>query len=163
MRAKNKQLLRAAILPVSVALLRFGGGALLAQFDMGWRCGPRYTMDFILMVLLVVTAFRFIWILGTPADKVPPYSPLWLCSFVALVAAMFIIPASMLVWSVSSMDNLSEEIVVRDGQTMVREYKINGGAVSYCYAPINGLVHGEDLNYDWWAPHPFPKAESTVD
>lgn len=160
MREKNKQLLRAAILPVSVALLRFGGGILLAQFNMGWRCGPRYTMDFILMILLVVTAFRFIWIIDTPADKELPYSPLWLCSFIALVAAMFIIPVSMLVLS---MDNLSEEIVVRDGQTMVREYKINGGAVSYCYAPINGLVHGEDLHYDWWAPRPYPKAESTVD
>lgn len=65
MKTKNKQLFRAAILPASVALLRFGGGTLLAQFNMGWRCGPRQTMDLILMILLAVTAFRFIQILDS--------------------------------------------------------------------------------------------------
>ena len=57
MKLEHKRLLQAAIPPAAVALLRFGGGAVLALFGMGWRCGPRYAMDFLLMGLSVLPAF----------------------------------------------------------------------------------------------------------
>lgn len=144
MSVERKQLILALTPPAAVALLRFGGGALLALFDMGWRCGPRYTMDFLLMGLMLVTAVRLTRI---SFDK--EHSPLWMCAALLLTAVMFLAPLVGF-FAVHPMLRLTEEVVVRNGQTMVREYRINGGAVSYCYAPINNLVHGENLNYDWW-------------
>ena len=46
------------------------------------------------------------------------------------------------------MFRLTEEVVVQNGQTMVKEYQINGGAVFYHYAPVNGLVHGAEIEHD---------------
>lgn len=144
MSIERKRLIFALIPPAAVALLRFGGGAVLALFGMGWRCGPRYAMDFILMGLMLVTAVRLTHI---SFDK--EHSPLWMCSAIFLAAVMFLAPLVGF-FVVHPMFSLTEEVVVQNGQTMVREYRVNGGAVSYCYAPINGLVHGENLNYDWW-------------
>ena len=83
MKLEHKRLLQAAIPPAAVALLRFGGGAVLALFGMGWRCGPRYAMDFLLMGLILVTAVRLTRI---SFDK--EHSPLWMCA--ALLSPAFL-------------------------------------------------------------------------
>lgn len=144
MKLEHKRLLQAAIPPAAVALLRFGGGAVLELFGMGWRCGPRYAMDFLLMGLMLVTAVRLTRI---SFDK--EHSPLWMCAALLLTAVMFLAPLVGF-FVVHPLFSLSEEVVIRNGQTMVREYRINGGAASNCYAPVNNLVHGENLNFDWW-------------
>jgi len=144
---ERKKLRLSAFLACVILALRFGGGAVLARLDMGWRCTPRYTLDFILLLLLLISVYYAIQTFGTPGSKKTPRFPVWICGFSSLIAAILIIPALMLALSIG---RLSEEVVTRDGQTMVREYRINGGAVSYCYAPINSLVHGKSLDYDWW-------------
>ena len=71
MSVERKQLILALTPPAAVALLRFGGGALLALFDMGWRCGPRNTMDVVLVILLVVAMHRCTKVLERLADARP--------------------------------------------------------------------------------------------
>ena len=142
MKLEHKRLLQAAIPPAAVALLRFGGGAVLELFGMGWRCGPRYAMDFLLMGLMLVTAVRLTRI---SFDK--EHSPQWMCAALLLTAVMFLAPLVGF-FVVHPLFSLSEEVVVQNGQTMVKEYRINGGAVFYYYAPVNGLVHGAEIEHD---------------
>jgi len=152
---ERKKLLRTALLLGAVALLRFGGEAVLSWMDMGWRCTPRYVLDFMFGALLLITVYRCKRALGPLESRFSSHPTVYWSSQLALAVAMFLIPVSMVVFS---MDNLSEEVVVRDGQEMVREFKINGGAVSRCYAPVNGLVHGVELDYDWYGVQPPPAA-----
>lgn len=145
-RSPVRKKLRFSVLLFAVILaLRFGGETVLAQFHMGWRCIPRYMMEFILMLLLLASIYYAIQALGTPGSKQPPYSPVWLCGFTSLVIAFTMTFIFILLLPV---DRLKEKIIVYNDQTIVAEYKIVGGSVYYYYEPINILVHGAELELE---------------
>jgi len=144
--AERKKLLYTVLLLGAVTLLRFGGGAVLSRMGMGWRLAPRYGMDFAFGVLLMVTAYRCGRALSLLEGSCSAHPAAYWASRLALTAVLFLVPFFMFVLSI---DNLSEKVEVRNGQTLVWEYKINGGAVFYCYAPVNSLIHGAELDYDW--------------
>ncbi len=142
-----RKLLYTALALGVVALLRFGGQAVLSLMGMGWRLAPRYAMDFVFGVLLMVTAYRCDRALGPLEHKWPARpSSYWFSRF-ALTAALFLVPFFMAGLSV---DRLFETVVVQDGQTMIREGKTNGGVVRHYYAPVNSLVHGVELDHAEW-------------
>ena len=58
MSIERKRLIRALIPPAAVALLRFGGGGVLAPVGMGWRWGPRVALGFFSMGPVWVSAGR---------------------------------------------------------------------------------------------------------
>lgn len=142
--AEKRRLLRSLLLLGGMILLRFGGNYSLSKLDMGWRCTPRYVMSFLIWVLLVVTIARCLQTLVSLPEK--RTSPIWLGSFLSLLtSAVFI---TLLMISLYS-DRLNESVVSIDGQTVIRESKLNGGAVRRFYLPVNCLVHGQELEYNW--------------
>ena len=148
MKLEHKRLLQ-AVIPLSVvALLRFGGGVVLPWFGMGWRCGPRNIMDFILIVLLAVAMHRCTKVLEHLANEHPARAAAYSSSALALTLAMFILPCAAFLYS--TLGSWHDSVVTQDGYTIVRASNGHGsmGEVR-CFLPINSLVHGMELDYDW--------------
>ena len=148
MGAERKRLILALTPPAAVALLRFGGGALLAWFDMGWRCGPRNTMDVILVILLVVAMHRCTKVLERLADGHPSRATAYSFGALVLALAMFILPCAAFMYSI--LFSWHDRVETKNGYTIVKEGNGHGtmGEVR-CFLPVNSLVHGTELEYDW--------------
>lgn len=141
---ERRQMLLTAIPLAAVLLLRYGGEWVLALNGMGWRCTPRNVMSGFGAVLLAVTVWQ--WMKGLSLKNVRQ-ALLYLCGAVALCALCVVV-------FTFSLDVWRDEVVVRDGQTMVRASNRNGGSGDVrCFAPVNSLVHGEELDFDWYSHH----------
>lgn len=148
MRSETKRLLRAAVPLSAVLLVRFGGGAVLALFDMGWRCGPRYAMDAILVILFIVAMYHCTTVLEQLASVHPSKSVAYHLGAIVLMLTMFILPCASFIHY--TMFSWHDWVETKNGYTIVRESNGHGsmGEVR-CFLPINGLVHGTALEYDW--------------
>ena len=148
MSIERKRLIRALIPPAAVALLRFGGGVVLSWFDMGWRCGPRYIMDFILIILLIVAMYHCTKVLDQLASVHPSKSVAYHLGAIVLMLTMFILPCAAFMYSV--VGSWHDSVETKNGYTIVRESNGHGshGEIR-CFLSINGLVHGTALEYDW--------------
>ena len=148
MKLEHKRLLRAAIPPAAVALLRFGGGVVLSWFGMGWRCGPRNIMDVILIVLFVVAMYHCTKVLEQLASVHPSKSVAYHLGAIVLMLAMFILPCAAFLYY--TLGSWHDSVITQDGYTIVRASNGHGsmGEVR-CFLPINSLVHGMELDYDW--------------
>ncbi len=140
----RKRLCWSLFLLGGMILLRFGGNYVLSKLDMGWRLTPRYTMNFLIWVLFLVTIARCVQTFVSLPDK--NLSPVWVVSCLSLFPAAILV--TILIIGLSQ-DRLYESVATIDGQTVVRESKMNGGAVRRFYLPVNLLVHGQELEYDW--------------
>lgn len=138
--AERKQMLFTAVPMAVVLLVRFGGEWVLSLNGMGWRCTPRNVMSMLGVLLLAVTVWR--WMKGMSLRNVRE-ALLYLCGAAALCAVC----VTMFTFS---LDVWRDEVVVREGQTMVRASNRNGGSGEVrCFVPVNGLVHGEELEFEW--------------
>ena len=140
----KKHLRRSLLLLGGMILLRFGGNCVLSWLNIGWRCTPRYLMSFLIWVLVVVSIARCLQTLASlPENRT---SPIWLGSFLSLlISAVFFTLLLIVLYS----DRLHEAVITVNGQTIIKEGKTNGGAVRRFYLPVNFLVHGQELEYDW--------------
>ncbi|MCI8537793.1 MAG: hypothetical protein HFF18_03905 [Oscillospiraceae bacterium] len=138
---ERKQLLSSAVPMTAVLLLRYGGEWVLSLNGMGWRCTPGNVMSMLGIALLAVTVWR--WMKGLNLKNLWEVL-LYLCGAAALCAVCVgAFTFSLDVWR--------DEVVVRDGQTMVKASNRNGGSGEVrCFVPINGLVRGEELDFDWY-------------
>lgn len=141
----KKRLCRSLLLLGGMILLRFGGNYVLSWLNMGWRCTPRYVMSFLIWILVAVSIARCLQTLASFPEQHSP-SPAWLGSFLSLF--MFAVFLTLLMIALYS-DRLNESVVSVDGQTIIKEGKMNGGAVRRFYLPVNFLVHGQELEYSW--------------
>lgn len=140
----RKRLCRSLFLLGGMILLRFGGNYVLSKLDMGWRLTPRYVMNFLIWVLFLVTIARCVQTFASFPDK--NTSPVWVGSCLSLFpAAIFV---TLLIIGLSQ-DRLYESVATIGGQTVVKEGKTYGGAIRRFYLPVNLLVHGQELEYDW--------------
>lgn len=148
MSAERKQLILALTPPAAVALLRFGGGVVLSWFGMGWRCGPRNIMDVILIVLLVVAMYHCTKVLEQLASVHPSQSVAYHLGAILLMLAMFILPCAAFMYSI--LFSWHDRVETKNGYTIVKEGNGHGtmGEVR-CFLPVNSLVHGTELEYDW--------------
>ena len=105
-------------------------------------------MDVILVILLVVAMHRCTKVLERLAGARPSRAAV--CSFGALVLAlaMFILPCAAFMYY--TLGSWHDSVVTQDGYTIVRASNGHGsmGEVR-CFLPINSLVHGMELDYDW--------------
>ena len=148
MSIERKRLIRALIPPAAVALLRFGGGVVLSWFDMGWRCGPRYVMDFILIILLIAAMYHCTKVLDRLASVHPTKSVAYYLGAIVLMLTMFILPCASFIHYI--LFSWHDWVETKNGYTIVKESNGHGshGEIR-CFLPINGLVHGTALEYDW--------------
>lgn len=142
--AEPKKLRRSLPLLGGTLLLRFGGTYVLSWLEMGWRLTPRYAMDFLVWALILVSIYQCMQAFALPQEKAPALP--WMCSFLSMIAAGGLITLLMMGLY---MDRLYESVTVLDGQAIIREGKTNGGVVRRFYLPVNFLVHGQELEYDW--------------
>lgn len=140
----KKRLQQSLLLLGGMILLRFGGNCVLSWLNIGWRCTPRYLMSFLIWVLVVVSIARCLQTLASlPENRT---SLIWLGSFFSLIiSAAFLTILMIALYS----DRLHEAVITVNGQTIIKEGKTNGGAVRRFYLPVNFLVHGQELEYDW--------------
>lgn len=138
---ERRQLLCTAIPMAAVLLLRYGGEWILSLNGMGWRCTPRNVMSMLGVILAAVTVWRWMRVLSL---KTLREGLLYLCGAAALCALCVVV-------FTFSLDVWRDETVTRGGQTMVRASSQNGGSGEVqCFAPVNSLVHGEKLEFDWY-------------
>ena len=140
----KKRLCRSLLLLGGMILLRFGGNYVLSWLNMGWRCTPRYVMSFLIWILVAVSIARCLQTLASlPENRT---SPIWLGSFLSLlISAVFFTLLLIVLYS----DRLHEAVITVNAQTIIKEGKMNGGAVRRFYLPVNFLVHGQELEYSW--------------
>lgn len=135
-----------------VATVCFGGGAILACFDMGWRCTPFNIMLFLCAVLFIITLWRSLNVLSVLEDTNPV---LVRCGFIAMMLMTFIVLAWIFIYFqfLSWHDSLS----TYNGQMIVCSNDMHGGSCSWrYYTHINSLVHGVEITRDgWWGTPPF--------
>ena len=115
----------------------------MSLWGMGWRCTPRNIMDIAWMILLIPAAFCLVKASG-PLVKSPAfYNWVLLCGYAAICAAVLAI----MVWSQTCWQ---DSVVVQDGRSVVI---VSDGHGSFgnrkAFLPMNDLVHGQDLEYDW--------------
>ena len=142
----RKRLLWSLLLLGGMLLLRFGGNYVLSMFDMGWRLVPREFMSFLCLALLVLSVFFCAQTLALPQEDTPRHSLAYLGSLLSMFLATSFV---FLLMCGLSMDRLNESTVTMEGQALIRESKLNGGAVRRFYLPVNFLVHGQELEYNW--------------
>lgn len=140
----RKRLLRSVLLLGGAALVCFGGEAVLAQFDMGWRCGPFNLMLFLCVVLFVVMVWRCLNVLSLLENT---RSVLQTAGFISLTLVIGITLAytaayfCLLSWK--------DDLVPHNGQTIVYANDIHGGSGARRYfTHINSLVHGAEIEHD---------------
>ena len=130
-----------------VAMVCFGGNAILSMFGMGWRCTPFNTMVGLCFVLFIPILLCSIWQLIHLEGR---NHTLIGCGVISMLLALVVIPMCSLIYFFDT--SLSDNFTEYDGQTIV--YASNGhgsyGSVWHYYTPINDLVHGTEITQDGW-------------
>ena len=124
-----------------VAMVCFGGSAVLSIFDMGWRCTPFNTMLGLCSVLFISVLLCGIWQLIHLENR---NHTLIGCGVCSMLLAIVIIPLSAFgYWFGSSW---SDDLIEYDDQTIIYASNGNGsvGERRY-YIHINNLVHGVEI------------------
>ena len=129
-----------------VAMLCFGGNAILSMFGMGWRCKPFNTMLQLCFVLVALLLLCGIWELLSLKDTNPALVG---CGIISISLALIVILISSFFYFQAT--SWSDGLTVYEDQTIV--YKTNGhgsfGSWHY-YTHINDLVHGIEITQDGW-------------
>lgn len=142
---ESRRKLVRSVLPLGgAALVCFGGEAVLAQFDMGWRCGPFNLMLLLCAALFVVMLWRCLNVRSLLENT---RSVLQTASFISLTLVIGITLAytaayfCLLSWK--------DDLVPHNGQTIVYANDIHGGSGARRYfTHINSLVHGAEIEHD---------------
>lgn len=149
----RKKLLRSVLLLGGAALICFGGGAVLAQFDMGWRCAPFNIMLLLCVVLFAIMLWRCMNVLGLLENA---NSALRGCGIISLGLVLVIT----LMWTALyfQLSSWRDKLYPYNGQMIVGANDMHGGSCAWhYYTHINSLVHGAEIAHDgsWWGPPPF--------
>lgn len=149
----RKRLARSVLLLGGTALVCFGGEAVLAQFDMGWRCGPYNLMLFLCVILFVVTLWRCLNVLSLLENT---RSILQASGFISLVLMLVITLAGTAAYFL--LFSWHDDLAPHNGQMIVCANDMHGGSGSWrYYAHINDLVHGAEIEHEgrWHGAPPF--------
>lgn len=149
----RKKLLRSVLLLGGATLICFGGEAMLAQFDMGWRCTPFNIMLFLCAVLFVIVLWHCMNVLSLLENT---HSTLRASIFLFLTPVLVIT----LAWTAAYFCLLSwqDDLAPYNEQMIVCANDMHGGSGSWrYYVHINNLVHGAEIAHDgsWWGIPPF--------
>ena len=142
--------LPAVLLGISL-LLRFGGEWALSLFGMGWRCTPRNILNLAWMVLLIMAAWRLLRDMPPPSKRSAsrPWVRLWENALVCAAAAAILV-TTLLIIPAYSQTYWDEWVLIQDGQSVVISSNGHGSVGERkAFLPINGLIHGRELEYDW--------------
>ena len=134
-----------------VAILCFGGNAILSMFGMGWRCKPFNTMLQLCFVLIVPILLCSIKGLISLEDANPALIGCGITSmFLAILVTLM--SASLYFHFLSWNDGLT----TYNDQTIVYSNDQHGGSCAWrYYTHISDLVHGaEILQEDSWIGNP---------
>jgi len=147
----RKKLLRSVLLLGGVALVCFGGEAVLAQFGMGWRCAPYNAMLVLCFVLLIVVLWRCMNALTLLENTDPAIR-----MSVMFSLTMALVVASALVAVGFHLSKWNDFLAPYDEQMIVCANNCNGGSGAWrYYAHINSIVHGGEIASDgsrWGVP-----------
>lgn len=149
----RKKLLRSVFLLGGAALICFGGGAVLAQFDMGWRCAPFNIMLFLCVVLFAIMLWRCMNVLRLLENT---NSVLRGCGLISLALVLVVT----LTWTAFyfQLSSWRDKLYPYNGQMIVCANDMHGGSCSWrYYTHINSLVHGAEIEHNgsWWGAPPF--------
>lgn len=148
----RKKLLCFAFLLGITAMICFGGKAILACFDMGWRCTPFNIMLFLCAILFIITLWRCLNVLSLLENTKPVLIGF---GFISLVLVMIIT----LAWTAIYFHFLSwhDGLTTYNNQMIVYANDQHGGSCSWrYYSHVNSLVHGIEITQDgWWGYPPF--------
>lgn len=135
-----------------VVTICFGGEAVLARFDMGWRCTPFNTM-------LILGAILFIIILGFgmkefSALKDTNPTIVW-CGYISI--SLVIIMTLLSLFFYFQFSSWHDGLTTYNNQIIVYANDQHGGSSSWrYYSHVNSLVHGIEITQDgWWGYPPF--------
>ena len=142
---ESRRKLVRSVLPLGgAALVCFGGEAVLAQFDMGWRCGPFNLMLLLCAALFVVMLWRCLNVLSLLENT---RSILRASGFFSLALMLVIILAGTAVYFL--LFSWNDKLVPHNEHMIVRANNMHGGSGSWrYYAHINSLVHGVEIEHD---------------
>lgn len=147
--ASHKKLVFSVSMLGAMAMVCFGGEAILNHFNMGWRCTPFNTMLNLCVILLIIT----LWQCMNELCLVENINPTLIVSGVfsmLLVILMTVILAFGYFAAFSWDDGLSY-----DGQMIVCANNGHGSSGSWrYYTHINGLVHGVEITQYGWRGNP---------
>lgn len=140
-----------AVLLAATLLLRFGGEWVLSLAGMGWRCMPRNIMNLAWMVLLILAAWRLLRDMPPPSKRSTSRPWVRLCeNALVCAAAAAILVTTLLIIPVYSQTYWDEWVLIQDGQSIVIASNGHGTVGERkAFLPINGLIHGKELEYDW--------------
>lgn len=130
-----------------VAMVCFGGEAVLNHFGMGWRCTPFNAMLGLCSVLFIPVLLCGIWqLIHLYEDRNPALIRCGVCS---MLLAIVIIPMSSFIYWFGS--SWSDCLIEYDDQTIIYASNGNGSAGERrYYIHINDMVHGVEITQDGW-------------
>ena len=110
-----------------VAMLCFGGNAILSMFGMGWRCEPFNIMVYLCFLLVVPVLLFGIWELISLKDTNPA---LIRCGIISISLALIVISISSLLYF--QFTSWGDGLTVYDNKTIIRN--ANGNQYYVCKA-----------------------------
>ena len=128
------------------AIVCFGGEAILAHFDMGWRCTPFNTM------LMLCTVFFTAMLLCSARQLIVLKDVDHIIVECELIAMFVVIVVTLLLtFYYFHLSSWHDGLSIYNNQTIVYANDQHGGSCSWrYYTHINSLVHGEEIERDGW-------------
>lgn len=151
--ASHRKLVFFSVLLCMVAMVCFGGQAVLTCFGMGWRCTPFNTMLGLSIVLFIVVMGFGMKELSALKENTNP-AIVW-CGCISML--LMIIVTLLFAFLYFLLSSWHDSLSSLNGQMIVCSNDMHGGSCYWrYYNHINSLIHGVEITQDsWWGYPPF--------